>query len=86
VLHILLAEDNPGDVFLVRRALAEHNISHVLSVVKDGAEALEFLARMGKTKELPCPDVLLLDVNLPKVDGSRFLLNFGSIRIALLPQ
>jgi chemotaxis family two-component system response regulator Rcp1 len=73
VLRILLAEDNPGDVFLVRRALEEHNISHELNVVQDGAEALEFIARMGQTEELPCPDVVLLDLNLPKVDGPRVL-------------
>lgn len=60
MLHILLAEDDPGDVFLVRRALEEHNISYELNVVQNGAEALEFIARMGRARELPCPDVMLL--------------------------
>jgi CheY-like chemotaxis protein len=76
VLNILVAEDNPGDVLLVRRALKAHNIPHDLTVVRDGAEALEFIARMGRARELPCPDVLLLDLNLPKVDGPRVLSEF----------
>jgi two-component system, chemotaxis family, response regulator Rcp1 len=85
-LRILLAEDNPGDVFLVRRALEEHNISNELNVVQDGAEALEFLACWGKTDELPCLDILLLDLNLPKVDGPRVLAEFRKHRSALLPR
>ena len=76
MLNILVAEDNPGDVLLVRRALKAYNIPHDLTVVRDGAEALEFIARMGRARELPCPDVLLLDLNLPKVDGPRVLSEF----------
>jgi CheY-like chemotaxis protein len=76
VLHILLAEDNRGDILLVRRALAEHQIEHQLHVVKDGEEALHFLARMGNPDGGPCPDLLLLDLNLPKVEGSEVLREF----------
>ena len=76
VLNILVAEDNPGDVLLVRRALRAHNIPHELTVVQDGAEALEFMARMGRAREVPCPDVVLLDLNLPKVDGPHVLREF----------
>ena len=76
MLRILLAEDNPGDVFLVRRALEEHNISHELNVVQDGAEALDFMTRMGRSTKVPCPDVMLLDLNLPKVSGARVLSEF----------
>ena len=76
MLNILLAEDNPGDVLLVRRALKAHNFPHELTVVQDGAEALEFMACLGRHKELPCPDLLLLDLNLPKVDGPRVLSEF----------
>ena len=54
MLNILVAEDNPGDVLLVRRALNAYNIPHDLTVVRDGAEALEFIARMGRAGELPC--------------------------------
>lgn len=73
MLHILLAEDNRGDVFLVRRALEEHSISHQLHVAHDGAEAVTFIADMGKPGGLPCPDIVLLDLNLPIVDGPQVL-------------
>lgn len=74
--QILLAEDNPGDVFLVQQALEEHRIEHELHVVTDGAEALAYLARMGTPGAAPCPDLLLLDLNLPKVDGPQVLSEF----------
>jgi CheY-like chemotaxis protein len=76
VLQILLAEDNPGDVLLVQEALHEHQIPHELHVVEDGAKALEYLAQLGKTDEAPCPDVMLLDLNLPKIDGTQVLAEF----------
>ena len=76
MLHILLAEDNFGDVLLVERALTEHQVDHELHVVKDGDEALQFLDRMGEAGEPPCPDVLLLDLNLPKVEGPQVLQQF----------
>jgi CheY-like chemotaxis protein len=73
MLHILLAEDNRGDVLLVRRALQEHGIPHQLHVAQDGAEAMKFIAHMGKTGGLPCPDIVLLDLNLPVFDGPQVL-------------
>ena len=76
VLKVLLAEDNPGDVFLVKEALAHHRLAHGMYVVRDGGEALAFIHRMGKTGPVPCPDVLLLDLNLPKVDGPEILVAF----------
>ena len=76
MLHILLAEDNFGDVLLVEQALTEHQVDHELHVVKDGDEALQFLDRMGEAGEPPCPDVLLLDLNLPKVEGPQVLQQF----------
>jgi CheY-like chemotaxis protein len=76
VLKILLAEDNPGDVLLVQEALQEHQIEHQLHVVEDGAKALEYLSQLGKSTGAPCPDVLLLDLNLPKVDGTQVLAEF----------
>lgn len=69
ILHIFLAEDNPGDVELVREALREHRIPHTLSVASDGREAKKFFERMGTYPDAPCPDVLLFDLNLPKADG-----------------
>lgn len=75
-LHILLAEDNQADVWLVRQALEEHRIPHRLYVVKDGAEAIAYVARLGNPDDLPCPDILLLDLNLPKADGTEVLREF----------
>ena len=76
MLQILLAEDNEGDIMLVEQALAEHHILHVLHVVCDGDEAFKFLASMGQPDGPPCPDVLLLDLNLPKIDGAQVLQQF----------
>jgi CheY-like chemotaxis protein len=75
-IQILLAEDNRADVLLVREALAAHKIPHRLFVVSDGAEAIEFVARMGEPGEVPCPDIFLLDLNLPKIDGPEVLREF----------
>ena len=74
--NILLAEDNLGDVLLVQEALAAHNISHEMVVVRDGGEALQFVAQMGTNGNAPCPDLMLLDLNLPKVDGPAILAEF----------
>lgn len=76
LLHILLAEDNNGDVILVQEALKEHHIEHRLHVVRDGAQAIAFVSQMGKPGAEPCPDIMLLDLNLPKVDGPQILSEF----------
>ena len=73
---ILLAEDNPGDVFLVQKALQQHHILHRLYVVHDGAEALAWVALIGEPGGTPRPDLLLLDLNLPKFDGRQILSEF----------
>jgi CheY-like chemotaxis protein len=70
---ILLVEDNPGDVRLTREALKEGKMSNRLSVVGDGVEALNFLRREGKYSDAPRPDIVLLDLNLPKKDGREVL-------------
>jgi CheY-like chemotaxis protein len=75
--HILLAEDNIGDVMLVREALTASHVESTLHVVKDGQEALDFVARMGvEAESVPCPDLMLLDMNLPKADGVTVLAAF----------
>jgi CheY-like chemotaxis protein len=76
MLNILLAEDNLGDVFLVRQALQQHHVAHELHVVRDGDEALNFMAHMGEPGQAPCPDLVLLDLNLPKIDGPEVLTEF----------
>jgi two-component system, chemotaxis family, response regulator Rcp1 len=73
---ILLAEDNPGDVFLVQKALQQYHILHRLYVVRDGAEALAWVAHIGEPGGTPQPDLLLLDLNLPKFDGRQILSEF----------
>jgi chemotaxis family two-component system response regulator Rcp1 len=77
-LRILLAEDNRGDVLLVRRALDLHHLEYELHVVKDGEEALDFVAHMGEPGYAACPDLMLLDLNLPKADGGQVLREFRS--------
>ena len=76
MVRILLAEDNRGDILLVRKALEEHHVEYELHVVKDGEEALRFVSCMGRPDGDPCPDLMLLDLNLPKVDGSQVLREF----------
>jgi two-component system, chemotaxis family, response regulator Rcp1 len=70
---ILLVEDNPGDVRLTREALKEGKILNELNVVEDGVEALAFLRREGRYAEAVRPDLILLDLNLPKKDGREVL-------------
>jgi CheY-like chemotaxis protein len=67
--QILLVEDNPGDVRLVREALRMGAIRHQLSVAGDGVDALNFLRRQGEHADAPRPDLIMLDLNLPLLDG-----------------
>ena len=77
-VEFLLAEDNPGDVRLTQEALRESKISNNLNVVKDGVEALAFLRKEGQYANAPTPDVVLLDLNLPKKDGREVLAEIKS--------
>ena len=72
-IEILLVEDNPGDVRLTEEALKEGKVYNNLHWAKDGVEALEFLQREGKHAKAPRPDIILLDLNLPKKDGREVL-------------
>lgn len=72
-VEILLVEDNPGDVRLTREALREGKVRNNLHVAPDGVEALRFLRREGEYAEVVRPDLILLDLNLPKKDGREVL-------------
>jgi CheY-like chemotaxis protein len=72
-VELLLVEDNPGDVRLTKEALREGKVHNNLHWVKDGVEAIEFLRRQGKYADAPRPDIILLDLNLPKKDGREVL-------------
>ena len=72
-VEILLVEDNAGDVRLTKEALKEGKVYNNLHWAKDGVDALEFLRREGKHAKAPRPDIILLDLNLPKKDGREVL-------------
>jgi two-component system, chemotaxis family, response regulator Rcp1 len=72
-VEILLVEDNPGDVRLTREALKEGKVRNNLYVASDGMKALAFLRREGEFSDAPRPDLILLDLNLPRKDGREVL-------------
>ena len=72
-IEILLIEDDPDDVWETRHMLADNKVTNELHVVQDGEEALEFLHKTGKYADAPRPDLILLDLNLPKRDGRELL-------------
>ena len=72
-IEILLVEDNPGDVRLTREAFADARVSNNLSVVGDGEQAMAFLRRQGDYAGAPRPDLILLDLNLPRKSGREVL-------------
>jgi CheY-like chemotaxis protein len=89
-IEILLVEDNPGDVRLTQEALNENKICNKLHVARDGVEAMKFLRKMNGYKEAPRPDLILLDLNMPKKDGREVLAevkadeNLRSIPVVIL--
>ncbi|MCM2580114.1 response regulator [Streptomyces meridianus] len=72
-IEVLLVEDDPGDELMTREAFEDNKIGNTLHVVRDGMEALDFLYRRGEYAEAPTPDLVLLDLNLPKYDGRQVL-------------
>ena len=72
-IDILLVEDNEGDILLTTEALSEGKIANSVNVVKDGWEALQYLEKKGSYTDVLTPDLILLDINLPKLNGHEVL-------------
>lgn len=77
-VQILLVEDNPGDIRLTQEVLKDGKICNNLSIVMDGEEAMSFLKKTDKYKDAVTPDIILLDLNLPKKDGRQVLAEIKS--------
>jgi CheY-like chemotaxis protein len=72
-IEVLLVEDDPGDVMMTREAFQDYKLHNELHVVSDGAEAMAFLRQEGEYAGRPRPDLVLLDLNLPRMDGRQVL-------------
>jgi chemotaxis family two-component system response regulator Rcp1 len=85
-IHILLVEDNEGDIVLAKEALKEARFRNRITVVNDGEKALEFLFRQNGFEKATQPDLILLDMNLPKVDGMEVLIRIkGDDNLRIIP-
>ena len=85
-INVLLVEDDPGDELMTREAFEDNKIGNTLHVVRDGEEALDFLYRREQHAGAPRPDLILLDLNLPKYDGRQVLEQIKSdAELSLIP-
>jgi CheY-like chemotaxis protein len=83
-ISILLVEDNEGDIILTLEALKEAKINNEINVVRDGDAALQYLGKEGQYKDAETPDLILLDINLPKVDGIEVLAKIKSNEVLMV--
>jgi chemotaxis family two-component system response regulator Rcp1 len=85
-IEILLVEDNPADIRLAQEAFKDAKVHNILYTVEDGVEAMAFLRRQGKYADVARPDLILLDLNLPKKDGREVLAEIKTDeRLKLIP-
>jgi two-component system response regulator len=86
LISVLLVEDDPGDVLLVRDAFEQHKVGNLLSVVSDGFEAMRYVRREGPYVDAVRPDLILLDLNLPRKSGAEVLDEIKSDpQLAMIP-
>lgn len=86
LISVLLVEDDPGDVLLIREAFAEHKVGNVLSVVSNGVEAMQFVRGEGEHAGQERPDLVLLDLNLPRKSGAEVLAEIkGDPALSMIP-
>jgi CheY-like chemotaxis protein len=86
LISVLLVEDDPGDVMLVREAFEDHKVGNILSVLSDGVEAMQFVRREGPYTQATRPDLILLDLNMPRKNGTEVLAEIkGDPNLSTIP-